>query len=192
MPQKIKMNKILFYRLKENFTQSELSEKSGLSLRTIQRIESGNIPKNHTLKAIAKVFEIDVEKLIENQEFKANENATSVTVSIKFLNISTLLFLIIPFGNLIFPILIWHKNRKQTLVSEIGLQVINIQILWTLILSLLLLICPFFQKILSLKFSLLLAVFIVLAIINVCIILKNTISLNKSLKLTITSPFNFF
>ena len=186
------MNKVLFYRQKENFTQSELSEKSGLSLRTIQRIESGNIPKNHTLKAIAKVFEIDVEKLIENQEFKENENATSVTVSIKFLNISTLLFLIIPFGNLIFPILIWHKNRKQTLINEIGLQVINIQILWTLILSLLLIICPFFQKILSLKFSLLLSVFIALAIINVCIILRNTISLNKSLKLKITSPFNFF
>ena len=186
------MNKVLFYRQKENFTQSELSEKSGLSLRTIQRIESGNIPKNHTLKAIAKVFEIDVEKLIENQEFKENENATSVIVSIKFLNISTLLFLIIPFGNLIFPILIWQKNRNQTLVNEIGRQIINIQILWTLILSLLLLICPFFQKIVSLKFSLLLTVFIVLAVLNVCIILRNTISLNKNLKLKITSPFNFF
>ena len=186
------MNKILFYRQKQNFTQTELSEKSGLSLRTIQRIESGNIPKNHTLKAIAKVFEIDVEKLIEKQEVKEDENVKSDIVSIKFLNISALIFLIIPFGNLIFPIIIWYKNRKHTKFNEIGLQIINIQIFWTLILSILLLICPFFQKIVSFKFSLLLTVFIVLAILNVCIILRNTISLNKSLKLEIISPINFF
>jgi len=34
-------------------TQSELAEKSGLSLRTVQRIEGGNIPKGFTLKSIA-------------------------------------------------------------------------------------------------------------------------------------------
>lgn len=186
------MNKILFYRQKLHFTQTELSEKSGLSLRTIQRIESGNIPKNHTLKAIAKAFEIDVEKLIEKQEFEEDGNPKSDLVSIKFLNISALLFLIIPFGNLIFPILIWYKNRKQTEINKIGLQIINIQIFWTLAVSILLILCPFLQKLLSLKFSLVLVVFIILAFINVSIILKNTISINKNLKLKITSPINIF
>jgi transcriptional regulator with XRE-family HTH domain len=186
------MNKIVFYRQKLNFTQTELAEKSGLSLRTIQRIESGNIPKNHTLNAIAKVFEIEIEKLIEELEIDPVENHKSDLVTIKFLNISTLLFLIIPFGNLIFPIVIWYKNRTQIQVNKIGLQIINIQILWTLITSILLLICPFLQQLLSLKFPLLLVVFIILAIINVYIILKNTISINKNTIPKITSPIHIF
>lgn len=186
------MNKILFYRQKLNFTQTELSEKSGLSLRTIQRIESGNIPKNHTLKAIAKVFEIDVEKLIEKQEFEEVVNPKSDLILIKFLNISALLFLIIPFGNLIFPIVIWYKNRKQTEVNKMGLQIINIQIIWTLILCVILILSPFFQKMLSLKFSLILVVFLIMVILNIYVILRNTVSINKNLKLKITSPINVF
>ena len=40
-------------REEKNITQTELAEKSGLSLRTIQRIEAGNVPKGYTLKALA-------------------------------------------------------------------------------------------------------------------------------------------
>ena len=40
-------------REEKNLTQTELAEKSGLSLRTIQRIEAGNVPKGYTLKALA-------------------------------------------------------------------------------------------------------------------------------------------
>jgi transcriptional regulator with XRE-family HTH domain len=36
-------------REQKHLTQSELAEKSGLSLRTIQRIEAGNTPKGFTL-----------------------------------------------------------------------------------------------------------------------------------------------
>jgi transcriptional regulator with XRE-family HTH domain len=189
---KIRMNKILFYRQKLNFTQTELSEKSGLSLRTIQRIESGNIPKNHTLKAIAKVFEIDIDELREKQEFEEDENLKFYLVSIKFLNISALLFLIIPFGNLIFPILLWYRNRKDTLVNKVGLQIINIQIIWTIILCASLVLSPLIQKMLLLKFSLLLVVFFIMAILNIYTILINTISISRDLKLKITSPINFF
>ena len=186
------MNKILFYRQKINLTQTELSEKSGLSLRTIQRIESGNIPKNYTLKAIAKVFEIDVDQLIEKQEFNDVRNRKSDLVSIKFLNLSALLFLIIPFGNLIFPSIIWYKIRNENEFNGIGLQIINIQIFWTLLLCFFLILSPFLQKILSLKFPLLLVVFFTMAIINVVIILINTVSINKKINLKIISPINIF
>ncbi len=43
-------------REEKNLTQTELAEKSGLSLRTIQRIEAGNVPKGYTLKALAFFF----------------------------------------------------------------------------------------------------------------------------------------
>ena len=37
----------------KNLTQEELAEKSGLSVRTIQRIEAGVQPKGYTLKVLA-------------------------------------------------------------------------------------------------------------------------------------------
>ena len=52
------MSKLTEYREKLNYTQSELSEKSGISVRTIQRIESGANLKGHTLKAIALALNI--------------------------------------------------------------------------------------------------------------------------------------
>jgi transcriptional regulator with XRE-family HTH domain len=50
-------SKIQQLREQNNLTQSELAEQTGLSLRTIQRIEAGNIPKGSTLQVLA-VFEI--------------------------------------------------------------------------------------------------------------------------------------
>lgn len=54
-------------RLKRNWSQDQLSVMSGLSLRTIQRIESGQNASLESLKSLAAVFEIDVTTL--EQEF---------------------------------------------------------------------------------------------------------------------------
>ena len=48
------MSKLREIRERHNLTQEELSEKSGISVRTIQRIESGTEPKGHTLKILTK------------------------------------------------------------------------------------------------------------------------------------------
>jgi transcriptional regulator with XRE-family HTH domain len=49
------MSKLKQIREQQNLTQEELAEKSGISVRTIQRIESGTEPKGHTLKHFPKV-----------------------------------------------------------------------------------------------------------------------------------------
>ncbi len=46
-------------RLKRGWSQQQLAEASGLSARTIQRIEAGQTPSIETLKSIAAVFEVD-------------------------------------------------------------------------------------------------------------------------------------
>ena len=46
-------------RLQRGWSQSQLAELSGLSTRTIQRIESGQSASTETLKSLASVFEID-------------------------------------------------------------------------------------------------------------------------------------
>ncbi len=52
-------------RLKRHWSQEQLAQFSGLSSRTIQRIESGNQASIESLKSLAAVFEIDISKLTE-------------------------------------------------------------------------------------------------------------------------------
>ena len=98
-------------REKSGFTQVELSEKTGLSLRTIQRIEANNkAPKGHSLKVISAAF--NLEPCVFQEQFKIVQDTKHVdTQSIKYINLSVLAFLGIPFGNIILPFLVWRKSE---------------------------------------------------------------------------------
>lgn len=52
-------------RMERNWSQEQLAEFCGLSVRTIQRVESGNKASIETLKCLASVFEVDISKLTE-------------------------------------------------------------------------------------------------------------------------------
>lgn len=52
-------------RLQRGWSQEQLAEVSGLSVRTIQRLEGGQPGSLETLKALAAVFEIDLQRLKE-------------------------------------------------------------------------------------------------------------------------------
>ncbi|MGO2012711.1 MAG: helix-turn-helix domain-containing protein [Pseudoalteromonas sp.] len=52
-------------RVKNKWSQEQLATMSGLSARTIQRVESGQSASFETLKSLASVFEIDINKLTE-------------------------------------------------------------------------------------------------------------------------------
>ena len=52
-------------RKNKNWSQEQLSILSGLSLRTVQRVEAGNTASLETLKSLASVFEINITKLTE-------------------------------------------------------------------------------------------------------------------------------
>lgn len=52
-------------RLQRGWSQEQLSEVSGLSTRTIQRLERGQPASLESLKALASVFEIDLKDLQE-------------------------------------------------------------------------------------------------------------------------------
>ena len=46
-------------RLKKGWSQEQLAQASGLSARTIQRIEAGHPASTESLKSLAAVFEVD-------------------------------------------------------------------------------------------------------------------------------------
>ena len=58
-------------RLAKGWTQDELALHSGISARTIQRVESGQSVGSETLKCLAAVFETSVNSLIQEQDMNS-------------------------------------------------------------------------------------------------------------------------
>jgi len=52
-------------RVKNGWSQEQLATFSGLNVRTVQRVESGNKASVETLKSLASVFEVDIATLTE-------------------------------------------------------------------------------------------------------------------------------
>lgn len=120
--------KVKTLREQKNLTQTELAEKSGLSLRTIQRIESGQSLKGFTLKAIAQTLEIEPENLFSKEEENIQIDRA------KLINFSALAGLIIPFGGIIFPAILTYRTQ-DSVNRELGKSVIGFQIILAFVIA---------------------------------------------------------
>ena len=67
------------FRLQKCWSQEQLAEVSGLSVRTIQRLEKGHPASMESLKALASVFELDVLQLQQEQTMTKHEINTNKT-----------------------------------------------------------------------------------------------------------------
>ncbi len=177
-------SKVKLLREDKNLTQTELAEKSGLSLRTIQRIESGNIPKGFTLKAIAQTLEIEPENLFSKEEENIQIDRA------KLINFSALAGLIIPFGGIIFPAILTYRTQ-DSVNRELGKSVIGVQIILAFVISVLLILSPFIQHWFSIRFPLFLVPLMAFLILKLWIVIKNGISLNQTNQLSIKLKNNF-
>jgi len=171
-------------REEKNLTQTELAEKSGLSLRTIQRIEAGNIPKGFTLKTLAKSLETEPENLFIKDEENINTDRA------RLINLSALSGIIIPFGGVIFPLILTLKTKDEE-NKEFGKHIVSVQIILAFVVSISMIVCPFIQKMLSLKFPVFIIPLLLFLLIKLVIVITNGISLNRKNDLTIKLKFNF-
>ena len=171
------MSKLTEYREKLNYTQSELSEKSGISVRTIQRIESGANLKGHTLKAIALALNINPSELNGTSKEKNQYNYPLI----KLINLSSLSFLI-PFANILIPLLIVHLKKEKNSITK---QIISIQILWTIVSVTLFFITEILQNVFLLNEQLSVVILVICILINIFIIIRNTIEIDKNKELHI-------
>lgn len=64
-------------RLKHGWSQQQLAEASGLSVRTVQRIEAGYPASTESLKSLAAVFEVDFSTLNPEQNMSSTDNSLS-------------------------------------------------------------------------------------------------------------------
>lgn len=111
-------------RQKKGMTQEELAEKTEVSVRTIQRIENGEVdPRAYTLQMIAKALEVDFSTFVENKSEASKEvQKVSNNIWFGFIHLSG----VVPF---FFPtILIWNlKKMKINSITEHFKAVISFQ-----------------------------------------------------------------
>jgi len=125
-------DKIRSLRKSKGLSQEMLAESAGINLRTLQRIETGNaIPRGETLRLIAKALEIPVEDLSDSM---APADKVEDKGFLKLMNLSTLSFWFIPFGNILVPLAFWIF-RKDTIngVRDLGKRIFIFQVIWSLI-----------------------------------------------------------
>ena len=174
------MSKLKTIREQQNFTQEEISEKSGISVRTIQRIESGKDPKGYTLRILAQTLGIEEDELITSI---TTEAVNTVNIKIKLINLSSLPFTILPIVNIIVPILLIYVWKIKNPLTK---QIVSLQVMWTIIAPIIFLLGVFLK--LGNQFTLLLMVMLVIS--NVVIILRNAFEIDKNKKLYFKLNFN--
>ncbi|AUJ71592.1 MULTISPECIES: helix-turn-helix transcriptional regulator [Pseudoalteromonas] len=78
----INNNTVKLLRTEKSWTQQHLADASGVSLRTIQRVESDGTASKETVMSLCAVFEISQSKLIDLADMLHNkENKEEKTVS---------------------------------------------------------------------------------------------------------------
>ncbi|MEZ0005950.1 transcriptional regulator with XRE-family HTH domain [Flavobacterium sp. 28YEA47A] len=180
------MPNLKLIREQQNLTQEELSGKSGISVRTIQRIEAGTSPKGYTLKTLAKVLDVRESQLAdknikteitgENEKTTVQEELTIDYSKIKLINLSSILFVVLPPLNILVPLILSGLlKQKNPLVK----QIVSVQILWTILAPIVFMLGVFLK--LGGKFTFVLMIFIVLS--NVFIILRNAAEIDRNKKL---------
>lgn len=123
---------LLYQRKLKGYTQEELSERTEVTVRTIQRIEKGDVsPHLQTVKLLAAALEVEVSDLLplENpKEENIQKKWLLLLHSIPFLGF------MIPLANILLPLFLWiHKREDNSLYDIHGAKIINFQISMSLL-----------------------------------------------------------
>jgi transcriptional regulator with XRE-family HTH domain len=177
------MSILLELREKLNLTQEELAEKANISVRTIQRIEAGTKPKGFTLEALSNALGVSKNVLLED---KIESNKSNKQL-IKYINLSSIILIIIPLGNIVLPLIIMYWKKEINTVTK---QIISIQILWTLASFILIIASSFLKNWFSLSNQITTFTILILLVVNLYIILRNTLAIEKNDSLHIRLNFS--
>lgn len=102
--------KIKELRVLKGLTQEDLAEKTNLSVRTIQRIESGDVdPRTYTLNLLAEALDVELELFTAEKVIAQKENLVEKddTKLLGLLHLSGLFIMIFP------PLVIWIWKKDE-------------------------------------------------------------------------------
>ncbi|WP_179345508.1 helix-turn-helix domain-containing protein [Winogradskyella ursingii] len=115
---------LIYQRKSKGLTQEELAEKTTVGVRTIQRIEKGDVqPHLQTVKLLAVGLEVNVDDLIVLDH--PNEEVIQRKWML-LLHGTPFIGLIIPFANVLIPLFIWVGKADDNKIYDVhGRAVIN-------------------------------------------------------------------
>ncbi len=118
---------LVYQRKRKGYSQEDLSAKTEVTVRTIQRIEKGDVnPHLQTVKLLATALDINVDELLNL------ENPKDEAIQKKWLLLlhgTPLLGFVLPFCNVLFPLFLWiHKREDNAIYDRHGAKIINFQI----------------------------------------------------------------
>ena len=169
--------KLKALRHQKGMSQEILAEESGLSLRTIQRIENSETnPTGDSLKRLANSLNVNPDELIDWAIKEDNRYLV-------FLNLSTLTFLFFPLLGIIVPFMLWtSKKDKIKNINKLGRDLINFEITWTMFLffiPLSMFLLSKFGFLESFSLSDIFTATVIMYIINVLFVLINTFRISN-------------
>lgn len=189
------MSKLKSIREKQNLTQEELSERSGISVRTIQRIEAGADPKGYTLRVLSEKLGVQEMALQDKQPEAENAKEDSRNAApaeapvlmnnsmIKLINLSSIPFIILPPLNVLVPLIIIFATKQK---SPITRQIVSVQMMWTILAPILFMLGVFMKP----GNRVTLGIMLVLALSNVLIVLRNAVNIDRKNELYYRLNFN--
>ncbi|PQA94462.1 DNA-binding protein [Chryseobacterium shigense] len=175
------MSKLKEIREKKNLTQEELAESSGISVRTIQRIEAGTQPKGHTLRVLAKALETtesefqNVEIETKDPEIKEDQIPANYSL-IKVINLSSIPCMFLPPLNILVPLFLMFKLKQKNALVK---QIISVQIIWTILAPVTFLLGIFLKPGPALTIIIIILIFLS----NIFIILRNSAEIDRNKEL---------
>lgn len=156
--------KIVTARKKKGLTQEQLADLTHITVRTIQRIESGeSTPRPYTLQAIATALAIPFEDLVATGDQKSETPAPVIQSSaneedskhfLQMLCLSCFTYLVIPFVHFLVPRYLLKKSNEQNpKVVAFARRVIRGQLFWKSALWLLMLLTLAYNIIVAFYFE---------------------------------------
>lgn len=126
------VEKLRYQRKRKGLTQEQLSDLSGVAVRTIQRIENEKVaPHRQTLTLLAEPLALEVQDLapISAPDAEAAEGKWLL-----LLHLLPIAGLVIPFANLVLPFVLWaYKRGEHPEIDKHGRAVVNFQLTVTLL-----------------------------------------------------------
>jgi transcriptional regulator with XRE-family HTH domain len=189
--------KLKSLRLKNGFSQDQLAESAGVSLRTVQRMENAEaIPRMDTVKRLFQIFGLSPDEVLDWTQSEDKGYLIGM-------NLSGLSFLLIPLLGVVLPIVLWMSRKdKITGVSQLGSQLVNFQLTWAVFYYLGITLTGWFTKFvmssgdlqpsdLIIGFNITVGVKLTAWFLVSIMIIWNTYRINKGLKVRYLPKINF-
>jgi len=179
-------DRILQLRDERKMSQEELSEASGISVRTIQRIEKGEVtPRPYTTRKLLETLNVSLEEF--NSDFHNNSSSTTEeNTKLNRFIISNFLIFLLPVVFLIFLFIIWKRGTWSNASNLICKKVLSFQIVWVVLSVAITLLTPFFinlfggQTVIGQLFPTPVLVYLSLSFVNILIVFQILKSIKNS------------